>query len=396
MFPDGYRDAELTKTTSYQVHSVMMRQVHGRPPQPHGVEDVYWEELGEQVSHEQRLEGCPSRVQRGESAKHYGGGLECGSVEVDAEELVNGLQPSRISCDRVVRRCQSVRVLIPRRRAGKDCLDQNSRDVHVSESTCEDREGARRAPNEHAAAHDERRYVVDDSIGYDGKEVEERVFVCGEDVAQIGAVEDVLEGGQNADPDSRTVVTGDISVKPLSAPLSHTWWLGNAGVAAGSELGSQPRLPIVAQGCRGARVTYLQLENRSTHVRVGSRGRRNCRVMGRHRPVMSRPATNVFANGPGDSLTDRAKMATMARNRYCASYIDHGCVRSDLSVSEGDSDISSPAMDDVTDWRLRIRDLVARHLRRMRCGMKLGSADRPGTVVRDSMSPVCGLSRKAR
>ena len=69
----------------------------------------------------------------------------------------------------------------------------------------------------------------------------------------------------------------------------------------------------------GEEVTYLQLENNSSHVRVGSNGRRNWRVMGRQRPVMSRPATNVFANGPGASLTDREKMATMAKKRYCAS-----------------------------------------------------------------------------
>ena len=108
--------------------------------------------------------------------------------------------------------------------------------------------------------------------------------------------------------------------------------------------------------------------------------------MGRQRPVMSRPATNVFANGPGASLTDREKMATMARKRYWASYMDHGCVRSDLSVSEGDRDVSSEAMDDVTDWRLRILDLVALHFLRMRWGMKLGSAERPGTFVRESIS----------
>jgi hypothetical protein len=111
---------------------------------------------------------------------------------------------------------------------------------------------------------------------------------------------------------------------------------------------------------------------------------------------MSRPATNVFAKGPGASLTDREKMATMARNRYCASYMDHGCVLRALIVSDGENDVSSPAMDDVTDWRLRIRDLVALHFRRTRWGMKLGSADRPGTFVRDSMSALWELSRKAR
>ena len=143
-------------------------------------------------------------------------------------------------------------------------------------------------------------------------------------------------------------------------------------------------------------MTYLQLLNRKSHVSVGSSGRRNCREMGRHKPVMSRPATNVFANGPGASLTDREKMATMARNRYCASYIDHGCVRNDLNVSEGEKDVSSPAMDDVTDWRLRMRDLVALHFLRTRWGIKLGRAESPGTFVRESMSAACELSRNAR
>lgn len=111
---------------------------------------------------------------------------------------------------------------------------------------------------------------------------------------------------------------------------------------------------------------------------------------------MSSVATNVLAKGPGDSLTEREKMATMARNRYWASYMDQGCVRRERSVSEGDSDVSRPAMDDVGAWRLRMRDLVARHFRRTRWGMKLGRAARPGTEVRASMSAAALVSRKAR
>lgn len=65
--------------------------------------------------------------------------------------------------------------------------------------------------------------------------------------------------------------------------------------------------------------TYFALENKKSHVNVGSNGRRNWRVMGRQRPVIRRVARKVFANGPGASLTEREKMATMARNRYCAS-----------------------------------------------------------------------------
>jgi hypothetical protein len=110
---------------------------------------------------------------------------------------------------------------------------------------------------------------------------------------------------------------------------------------------------------------------------------------------MSTPAPNVLARGP-EGLTETAKMATMARYRYCASYIDHGCVRSDRSVSEGENDVSSEAMDEVTDWRLRMRDLVALHFRRTRWGMKLGSAESPGTLDRASMSVAAELSRNAR
>ena len=58
-------------------------------------------------------------------------------------------------------------------------------------------------------------------------------------------------------------------------------------------------------------MTYLALENKKSHVNVGSNGRRNWRVMGRHRPVISRVARNVFAKGPGASLTESEKMATM-------------------------------------------------------------------------------------
>ena len=144
------------------------------------------------------------------------------------------------------------------------------------------------------------------------------------------------------------------------------------------------------------RITYLQLEKRNSHVRVGSNGRRNCRVMGIHRPVMSSVAMNVLAKGPGASLTEREKMARMARKRYWASYMLQEWVRRERRVSEGEKDVSRPAMDDVGAWRLRMRDLVALHFLRTRWGIRLGRAERPGTFVRDSMSAAVLLSRNAR
>ena len=139
---------------------------------------------------------------------------------------------------------------------------------------------------------------------------------------------------------------------------------------------------------------YLQLENRSSHVRAGRNGRRNCLDMGRTRPPMRRAAAKVLAKGPGASLTERAKMATMARIRYWPSYMLQGWVRSERRVSAGEKEVSREAMDDVGDWRLRMRDLVALHFLRTRWGMKLGRAERPGTCARESFwAP---SSRKAR
>lgn len=38
-----------------EVNSVVMREVHGSPPQPHGVEGEHWAQLWEAVRHEERL-----------------------------------------------------------------------------------------------------------------------------------------------------------------------------------------------------------------------------------------------------------------------------------------------------------------------------------------------------
>ena len=116
-------------------------------------------------------------------------------------------------------------------------------------------------------------------------------------------------------------------------------------------------------------MTYLQLLNRNSHVNVGNNGSKNWRVAGIRTPHRSAVAANVLAKGPGASLTDSENMAMMARNRYCASYMLQGWVRRALIVSEGVHEVSSEAMDDVTDWRLCMRDLVALHFLRTRWGM---------------------------
>lgn len=152
----------------------------------------------------------------------------------------------------------------------------------------------------------------------------------------------------------------------------------------------------MTSGKRGDQSTYLQLEKSKSQVNAGRNGSRNCLVMGRTKPAISIAAANVFANGPGDSDTESEKMATMARKRYWASYMDQGCVRSERSVSLGENEVLREEMEDAGDRLLRIRERVALHLRRTRWGMKLGKEARPGIfLARPSMS-VAELSRKAR
>lgn len=184
----------------------MVGEVHGRPPQPHGVEDVDGEQPGENVSHEQRLHGCPAGVQGGECTKDHGRCVECRGVHVDAEQRIDGSETRGVSDDGVVCGCQAINVLVPWWRAGEDDLDQDSGDVHVSKGAGPDGEGAGRAPDEHAGADDDGRDVVYDAVGDPSEEVEDGVLVGGQDVAEVCAVEDVFEGGQDADPDGRAVL----------------------------------------------------------------------------------------------------------------------------------------------------------------------------------------------
>jgi hypothetical protein len=152
----------------------------------------------------------------------------------------------------------------------------------------------------------------------------------------------------------------------------------------------------MGQGIDRNGTTYLQAGNSRSHVNAGRNGRRNWREMGNMRPSIRAAAAKVFAKGPGASLTDMEKMSTMARRRYWPSYMDHGWVRSARRVSRGEKEVSSEEMDEVGDCLLRMRERVALHLRRTRCGMKLGRADRPGIFFAPwSMSEV-EWSRKAR
>ena len=67
----------------------------------------------------------------------------------------------------------------------------------------------RSTKNEHEARADKWRTEVGDAVGQPSQNVEECALVCGENVAQVGAVEDVLKCRENSHPDGRTVLSGN-------------------------------------------------------------------------------------------------------------------------------------------------------------------------------------------
>jgi hypothetical protein len=129
-------------------------------------------------------------------------------------------------------RGQSVCVLVPWRRARKDCLDKNSYNVHVSKCACPGGKSTRRSPDEHAAADNDGRDIMDDSVGQPRKQIKNRMLVRRKDVAQVCAVEYVFERGQNADPNGWSIVAGNVSVRSMSANVHGGTKLGGGLVLA--------------------------------------------------------------------------------------------------------------------------------------------------------------------
>jgi len=49
------------------------------------------------------------------------------------------------------------------------------------------------------------------SIWQPSQKIKYDMFLSGQDITQVGSVEDVLEGGEDFDPDWRSVIAGDES-----------------------------------------------------------------------------------------------------------------------------------------------------------------------------------------
>ncbi len=67
--------------------------------------------------------------------------------------------------------------------------------VHPSKSETVGAKSIGRSKDEDDSSDHERGTEVSDSVGKPGKKIEGSVFVGGEDVAEVGAIEDVFECG---------------------------------------------------------------------------------------------------------------------------------------------------------------------------------------------------------
>lgn len=205
------------QATTNKIDSIVMREVHSGPPEPASVDDEQRAELGEGVAHEQGFNGGTSRVQRGEGSEDHGRGGEGGSVQVDTEQLIDRSKTGGRTLHRVVGRSKAIHVLVPGRRAGEEELDHNTGQVHVTKGSCKGGSGSGRAEEEHEAGADKGSSEMGDTVRQPGEDIKDDGLVSRKDVAQVCAVEDVFESGQDADPDRRPVLAVDKSVEVVLA-----------------------------------------------------------------------------------------------------------------------------------------------------------------------------------
>ncbi len=100
-------------------------------------------------------------------------------------------------------------------------MDHDSSEIHVAEAEGKDWETGRRPKDEDRSRYDERSAEVTQAIRKPCQQVQRSTLVCGEDVAQVGTVEDVFKRGEDFNPDRRSPFRGDKSVKDgISLELS--------------------------------------------------------------------------------------------------------------------------------------------------------------------------------
>lgn len=209
------------KTAAHQVDSIVVAKVHGCPPDPASVCREEELELGEAVAHEQGFKNSIRSMERGESTEwNRGIGEVCG-VQINTEDGVDTSQSSRRSVHAISGRDKSIFILIPWWCAGEDDLNGDTKDAHPAKSTCEDGGGTRSGEDE----DDQRAHCgsskVHDAVGKPSQDIQNGMLVGRENVGKVGTIENVFQGGQNSNPDVRTILGRDKSIQDRTRLATH-------------------------------------------------------------------------------------------------------------------------------------------------------------------------------
>jgi hypothetical protein len=180
-------------------------------------------------------------------------------------------------------------ILVPGCRAGKEDLDDDTCEIDVAEGAAVDGQGAGGGEDEEDDCCDGGAAEVHDAVGEPGEDVEDDVLVGGEDVGEVGAVEDVFEGGEDAHPDAGA---------------------GFAGDEAGDVSWGRRR--------RGNGGAYRAAKKKMTQVSTGSAGMRNWLVIGITAATIASSIIPALIIG-ADGVIAAEKSSIMTRKMFCAS-----------------------------------------------------------------------------
>ena len=92
-------------------------------------------------------------------------------------------------------------------------MDHDSGEIHVAKSESEDWESGGRSKDEEDSRDHKRTAKVTQAIWKPRQQIQHVGLIGGQNVAQIGAIEDVFERGQDFNPYRRSPFGGDESVK---------------------------------------------------------------------------------------------------------------------------------------------------------------------------------------
>lgn len=141
-----------------------------------------------------------------EGAKDHRRSSKSRGVHVEAKNLVDCCKSSWRPFHGVIGRRQPIHVLVPWGRAREKDLNEDSSQIHISESFCESWSRPRRSEEEHYARADKWRAKMCKTIRYPCQNVKCRGLVRGKDVAQICAVDYIFEGWEDSDPNRWSVL----------------------------------------------------------------------------------------------------------------------------------------------------------------------------------------------